>query len=261
MALHESSFHRIKIALFLLLHGHAPTLLHEVRNKIGSEEICYGFRRDLNIPVETPSAAIPVDLRFFQKNDIDGLFNLKGMGDGSKAVMDRLRRIVFINAEIPSCYVGLTSDGSPCFMQWLIRPEANARVQSYFKGYFPPLNEDEVMLEGVFIPEKFRGMKIMPFAMSQIAERGKTLGARWAVTYVQDFNLPSIRGVLQAGFRPFLLRRAKWRNFKRYLEFRPLDQNEVEAIEKSWNERFSPNDRRGDRFIQTRLIAPVIEES
>lgn len=239
MAPHHSSFHKIKMALFLLFHGHAPTLLGELKKEIRSEEICYGFRRDLAAPVEPPGASMPIRLRIFEKNDIEGLFDFKQAGTTPKAIMDRLRRLVFIDAGIPSCYVGIAPDGSPCYIQWLITPQANERVQSYFKGYFPPLADNEVMLEGVFIPEKFRGKKIMPFAMSQIAEKGKSLGARWAVTYVPDHNLPSIKGVLQAGFKPFLLRKAVWKNFRRSLQFRTLDPDEVEAIERSWKDRFS----------------------
>ncbi len=239
MALHDSSFHKIRMALFLLFHGYAPVLLQEVRKELRSEEMCYGFRRDLRAPLESPQAAVPIRLRFLENSDIETLFDFKQMGEGPRAVMDRLRRLTFIDANIPSCYVGIAPDGSPCFIQWLITPKANEKIQSYFKGYFPPLAHDEVMLEGVFIPEKFRGKKIMPYAMSQIAEKGKTLGARWAVTYVQDDNLPSIKGVLQAGFKPFLLRKARWKNFKRSLEFRTLDPNEAEAIERSWNDRFS----------------------
>jgi hypothetical protein len=248
MAVRDSSLHKIKMALFLLFHGHAPTLFTELKKEIYSDEICYGFRRDLHEGGhEAPSAAIPISLRFLEKNDVDRLFDLKKVSRGPRPIMDRLRRLVFIDADIPSCYVGVAPDGSPCFIQWLISHHANEKVQTYFKGYFPPLAPDEVMLEGVFIPDKFRGKRIMPFAMSEIAGKGKDTGARWAVTYVQDFNLPSIKGVLQAGFRPYLLRRAVWRGFRRSLEFRTLTPDEIEAIEKAW----------ARQFAQVRSVTPL----
>ncbi len=75
MASYRGSFHKIKMALFLLFHGHAPTLFGELKKELGSEEICYGFRRDLAMPVKPPEAAMPVTLRSFEKNDVRRRFH------------------------------------------------------------------------------------------------------------------------------------------------------------------------------------------
>ncbi len=144
-----------------------------------------------------------------------------------------------IEAGIPQPYVGTAPDGSPCFIQWLIPAAANDILRSHFKGYLPSLSRDEVFLEGVFIPNAFRGKKIMPSTMFRVAEKGKELGARWALTFVERSNLPSIKGVLQAGFRPHLKRRTRWRMFKRQIEFIPLDEKERTELEAFWKRAFS----------------------
>ena len=90
-----------------------------------------------------------------------------------------------IEARIPWCYVAVGPDGNPCFMQWLISHDVNDMVKTYYKGYFPPLAPDEVLLEGAFVSERYRGKGVMADAMSRVAEKGGELGARWAITYVK----------------------------------------------------------------------------
>jgi hypothetical protein len=119
MALRDSTLHKIQMALYLAFHAHTTTLISEIRKEVYSEEICFGFRRDLEEPFTTPTASIPVQLHLLQKADIDKLFDFQklknGNGNRAKAIMDRLRRLAFIDANIPECYVGTGPDGSPCF--------------------------------------------------------------------------------------------------------------------------------------------------
>ncbi len=153
--------------------------------------------------------------------------------------MDCLHDLAFIDAAIPTCFVATTRQGSPCYIQWLISHRTNNKLKSYFNGYMPLLGRDEVVLEGAFIPFRYRGKKIMPLAMATIAEKGKDLGARFATTYVQDFNLPSIKCVLQAGFTPYIKRTAVRRPGHRDIEFRLLSDVERTALEAAWERIFT----------------------
>ena len=146
-------------------------------------------------------------------------------------MLDRLRRLSYLDAGMPTPYVAVTDDGTPCFIQWLMTAGSNDFIGSYFDGYFPRLAEDEVMVEGVFIPEQFRGKRIMAAAMSQLAMRGGELGARFATTYTQSTDLPAIRGCLAAGFRPQVKRVARWRRFVREMRFSPLTPDERREVE------------------------------
>ncbi len=232
--------HKIKTGLFLLRRGCWGTLAQEVRKVVYSHEVCYGFRRDLSLPFGPPAEPlIPIELRPFRRGDEIHLFDLRhACREGGAAIMDCLHNIAFIDAGIPSCYVATTGDGSPCYIQWLISHTANDRLESHFNGYLPPLAPDEVVLEGAFIPFRHRGKKIMPFAMARVAEKGRDVGARFAMTFVQDFNLPSIKGVLQAGFRPYTRRTATRRRMETEITFARLTEEEQRALESMWGEMF-----------------------
>ncbi|MGA3174587.1 MAG: GNAT family N-acetyltransferase [Syntrophorhabdales bacterium] len=229
-----TSFHKIKGALYLLSRGYIGVLLEEAKRELVSEETSYAFRRDLSLPVNPRPTPMSLTLRPFERADI-ALLALDNIRHGStKALMDRISRIALLEAGIPSCYVAVAADGSPCFIQWLISPAENEKLDAYYKGYFLPLAHDEVLLEGAYIPESHRGKGIMGPAMSQVAEKGRAMGARWAVTYVEDSNLPSIRGCLECGFHPYLRKKALWRGFRREVFFTPLSEEECSRLEGSW---------------------------
>jgi hypothetical protein len=65
----------------------------------------------------------------------------------------------------------------------------------------------------------------MATAMTQIAEKGLEHGARWAVTYVESDNLPSLKGCANCGFRPYMLRHETWRGFHLSQTFSLLPPN------------------------------------
>jgi GNAT superfamily N-acetyltransferase len=125
-------------------------------------------------------------------------------------------------SELKTCYVAVTADGHPCFIQWLIGPEENAKVARHFKGVFPWLAADEALLEGGFTLEAYRGRGIMSWAIAEIAARSVEAGARWVVTFVNADNLPSLKACRRAGFVPYLRRTETWRLFRHQVTFTPL---------------------------------------
>ncbi len=63
-------------------------------------------------------------------------------------------------------------------------------------------DDDTVMLEFSYTFKRFRGLGIMAPAVAWVAEQDPR--ARWAVTYVDRSNIPSLRGCRRAGFYPYL---------------------------------------------------------
>ena len=189
----------------------------------------------MTVAFKTPSASTPLTIREFRKTDINLLtLGKTGRGDMT-AVVDRITRMKAIEASVPThIYVALADDGFPCFIQFMISSADNDKLRAYYKGYFLPLQGDEVLLEGAFVPAWHRGKGIMGCAMSQIAERGRTIGARWAITYVRASNLPSVRGCLASGFHPYVRREATWRALSREVSFTPLSGEEIRELEASW---------------------------
>jgi len=96
-------------------------------------------------------------------------------------------------------------DGRPCYIQWLFGAADNDFIRR-LRG-FPQLAADEALLEGAYTPASHRGLGIMPAAMGLIAEKAETIGARYVITFVDQNNIPSLKGCQRCGFSPDLLHR------------------------------------------------------
>lgn len=189
-----------------------------------SGQSSFGLRRDLEVPFAAPDALIPVTVRPIEERDVPRILGMDAPGITQEGREERITRLQMLEAGFKMCYVAVTEEGEPCYMQWLIGPEQNDLLLRYFKGIFPRLKEGEALLEGAFTPEAFRGKRIMPCAMAQIAEKGKELGARWVVTFVTHDNIASLKGCQRSGFSPYLSREESWQGFRHTVAFTPLPE-------------------------------------
>lgn len=195
-------------------------LLKEFKKRIYSHSVSIGLQRDLNNEFRAPSAKINIEIRPLRKQDVAEL--LEPTTDPS--VNPRIIAIQksMVNANIPTCYVAVTADNKPCYMQWLIGYDDNQKIENYFRGVFPPLKESEALLEGAYSNPAFRGLRIMPMAMALIAEKAAEINARWVNTFVDITNIPSLKGCQRSGFKPYLLRKDRWFLFHRTITFHPI---------------------------------------
>lgn len=170
--------------------------------------ITYGLRRDLEVPLDTPKARIPISIRELETADLAILLPTDRVGLGRKDCIELDTRGAHVAADIPRCFVAVDErDGSPCYFQWLMGPDENGKIQSFFPpNWFPILAEDEALLENAYTPPHYRGNGIMSAAMAQIAERARGLGCRYVITFVASDNVPSLRGCAKAGFSPYIAR-------------------------------------------------------
>ena len=165
---HGRHFNKIKSAFSLLFHGYLRTFLKEVVRVIASEETSYVFRRDLCLPFKPYPSSIPITIRPFVKMDMT-LLELGNARNPVNAVMERVTRIETIEADIPSSvYVAVTTDGSPCF-QWLVLPEQNTRLSTYYKGYCASTPKTRCCWRGRFAPSSTgeRGLWLAPCRRSR----------------------------------------------------------------------------------------------
>ncbi len=186
---------------------------------IASEMYSYGLRRDLSLPTTPPAAEIPVHIRPMRLNDLPFLLYPWQRQPSNKMPTDPRR---LIEAGLSHAYVAATRSDIPCYMQWLIVPSENEKIQDVSGGALPWLGSDEILLEQGFTLEPFRGLGVMQFAMSRIAETGLEYGARWALTFMDQGNVDGLRECQAAGFRPYLIRRERWRLFRRRISFHLL---------------------------------------
>ncbi|MCX5768778.1 MAG: N-acetyltransferase [Candidatus Hydrogenedentes bacterium] len=195
-----------------------------------SNTYSYCLRRDLEIPFPAPEARIPIIVRRLADDDIPKLFgNMSRLPIPDQA--DLQARLTHWKANIPTCYVGVTVDGAPTYIQWLMGPEHNEKIQAYFNGTFPVLAPDEALLENALTLADFRGKGIMPAAMARIAEQGKSLGARYVITFVEQHNIPSLKGCKKSGFHPYMIRQERWVLFRRLLTFTMLPKGTLYPFE------------------------------
>ena len=221
---------QLKRATVLLRRGSWRRVLRAVRRRLYSETVSYGLVRDLARPLEPRSARVPLSIRPLRASDVPDLLDMKAPGLSGDEVFQRQHQLELVQLEIPTCYVAVTQDDRPCYMQWLIYATENPTIREAFHGHIPPLAPDEVLLEGAYTPEAHRGQGIMALAMARIAEQAAPMGARRAITFVLVDNIPSLKGCYRAGFFPSLVRRNRWRLFRSHTTFSPLAPDAAPGI-------------------------------
>jgi GNAT superfamily N-acetyltransferase len=190
--------------------GEIKEIAEEARQRFYSHSSSLILRRDLSIPLERPAAKLPITVRPIRDADV------------AEIIKQRPRRYPVLRANIPTCYVAESNEGALCYTQWLIGADEQGKLAPYFKGQLYELRPDEVLLEFAYTFEKFRGQGVMAAAMAAIAEQAIPLGARWAITYVKDDNVASLKGCAKAGFRPYMVREERWRFARLHQTFRLL---------------------------------------
>jgi len=178
-------------------------IVGRLRLGLYSRSTRYGLCRDLGVPIEKPNAKIPIDVRPATETDLRSLLSL----DESQDIEDRLEiawRRAFADKGAKRCFVAIDQrDGAPCYMQWLFNAADNEFIQRL--GGFPLLQPHEALLENAYTPAKYRGLGIMSAAMARIAERAADIGASHVITFVDEHNIPSLKGCQRAGFNPHML--------------------------------------------------------
>lgn len=210
---------------YLLRYFRMRDIVEKILFRVNSDTSSYCLRRDLSVPFESAPARTPLTVRPLQEADIPKIVALKKMKLSRTDMQDLVSRLEHLHADIPTCYIAVAEDGSPAYMQWLMGPAQNEKIQAYFNGTFPWLEKDEALLENALTLEGFRGKGVMPAAMARIAEHGSEIGARWVMTFVEEHNTPSLKGCKKAGFSPYMMRREKWFLFRRKLTFTKLPEN------------------------------------
>lgn len=183
----------------------------------------YGLRRDLSLKLDNPSAKIPITVRPLVGSDVPELLPTDLQADRQEQLEISWRR-GFLEKGAKECFVAVDQrDGTPCYMQWLMRPADNDFILGLRS--FPALKPEEALLENAYTPVKYCGLGIMSAAMALIAERAVDFGARYVLTFVDQDNIASLKGCQRAGFSPHLLHN------KDQLAFGLIKRNRFEELD------------------------------
>ncbi|WP_445957747.1 hypothetical protein [Yeosuana sp.] len=192
---------RAKTLFGMIAQGKLIESYHLLRTKIYSNKKFLVLRRDLKEEFIDPVAKIDLKIRLQEEKDLSHFIDLP-------------EDDLLIKQNILNCYVATTNDDVPCYREWLMHSSQNSKIKSFFGKNLPLPNENEAILERAYTIPSFRGLYVMPAAMSKIALKGNELGVRWIITCVGIDNIPSLKGCKRSGFFPYKLRVEKWRLFK-----------------------------------------------
>lgn len=169
-----------------------------LRTRLSSQDVEFGLRCNLEqLPAPRP-ASIPLTLE--RCDDPFGGFEAELERATGADYGRTLRRKRLHEQGVRTLHVALTSDRTPVYVQWLVTPSEKHALDECHPGYWPPLKEDEVLLEFAYTFTPFRGMGVMADGMGQLLRVGAALGAKSAFTYVRWDNIPSLRGCTKVGF-------------------------------------------------------------
>ena len=164
----------------------------------------YGLCRDIALPVEKPSAKIPITVRPLQDDDLTSLLSFNTSQNDRNEKLEVAWRRAFVDKGARGGFVAIDQRSeTPCYVQWLFSYKDNNFIQRL--GGFPALETHEALLENAYTPPNYRGLGIMSAAMALIAERAWGIGARHVLTFVDEHNVASLKGCQRAGFYPQML--------------------------------------------------------
>ena len=206
----------------LLRAGEFAYVCGAARTYWRSESATIGLRHDVSLPFTAPQSTVLIAVRELHESDLAFLFATHGESLSADAMRERAIRLRMARANLQTCYVAVNDADQPCYVQWLIGPSENDKIRAIFGGRFPALKPDEMLLEGAFTLEAWRGKGIMAAAMAQISAKAIDHHARWVMTFVDSQNIPSLKGCKKSGFEPFIGRTDRWRAFQHRSYFGPL---------------------------------------
>jgi GNAT superfamily N-acetyltransferase len=143
-------------------------------------------------------------------------------------IRERFQRLLFLKADVPTCFVALEPNGFPCSLCWLIKSEENNSISYYFKEGLPRVNSDEVLLEFVFVHPDYRGKGVMEWISKTLFVHARANGAKRAIAFVRGQNSVSLAATQMIGWKPFLKKTVNWKFFNRSVAYEPLVGGQLE---------------------------------
>jgi hypothetical protein len=202
-----------------------------LRKSIYSEETGVGLRKDLTTTDGSRVAQIPYRIRPGTDADLHALLDDEQAdpSDAQDQVDRRIQRRIASAIGTHGCWVADAGDGSPGFVQYLFFPDDNELFQEHFSHTGPPLAEQEAMVEFLYVAPAARTMSFIIDCMTLVVDEARRQGARSVVTFPNAGNRGAIMASHFVGFRPYAVRRSRYRLFRKSTtyEIRPARMSET----------------------------------
>jgi len=195
-------------------------LVRLARRRAWSSDVSFGLRADLDKLPDVRAARITVRMESWDPVSFNGFEDELNRASGGVGLVQRQSLCA---AGVQTLYVAVDDSGEPIYAQWLVRTHEQEPLHRVTRGLFPQLAEGEALVEGAYTFANFRKLGVMPDGMSQLLLRARASGDRTVFTYVDEGNVPSLRGCARVGFVPDHLRLDTWRLGRRRSRYMPLE--------------------------------------
>jgi hypothetical protein len=203
--------------------------MKRLRNWLWHDNLTLGLDYDPRDPVRARVPRLSIEVRPIEPDDIP-VFVAPPPAEAPRAhAVTRANARHLLESGLQTCYVGVTDDG-PVYMQFLVTADQNERLAAVFGDLFPPLKEEEGLLEFAFTLKEQRTRPVMPSVVLRLLEIAGEQGITRVVTYVPAGHVNFVRFFLRLGFAPFAARVERYRFLRRKVEFRPLDRDLAEPL-------------------------------
>lgn len=192
-------------AMVLLKIGGPKVFLRQFRRQIYRRDIEVGLVMDMEVgnspkPIK---CGINYHIQTATEEDMNEVM-VKAKTESNQSVQFLVHRRWLYDCGFRSWYIARTRfNNALCHMQCVIRPEDNDLVERSFKNWFPQQKEDEVLIDGVYTFETFRGMGLFTAVLNEVCEIIREEGYRRIKTYIEKNNVTSIKGFERVGFTKF----------------------------------------------------------
>ena len=197
-------FGEMYYAFMLLRLGGLKVFLKQLRCQIYSRSAQVGFTVDLQRnDIPRIEAKINYTLSLASEQDMNEILQ-KTKTESEESVQSLVYRRWLYEDGYHNWYIARTADTNElCFMQSVIHPEDDKVVKGRFKGWFPKLKEDEILLEGAYAFEKYRGCRLCDSVASDILDIYRKKGFKRMITYIKKDNVTSLKAAAKTGFTKF----------------------------------------------------------
>ncbi len=212
----------VEIIIELVRRRHYKLAAMEVKNHFWKKYITYGVARDVSKPWHLhESPPFKLSLRSIDAEGIPDFLRIDKKLD-AEGTAERAKRFSLLRTDIHTCYIAVDENSRPCHIHWLIDFSQNKKLAECFHGGFPALEKNEMLLEGGFTVEEYRGKKIMTWAMDVLAKKARDMGSARVIGFIRVENIPSLKASQAAGYKPYCIRIDTWKFFRRKITFSPI---------------------------------------
>ena len=203
--------------------GDIPGLFRLVLRRLHSENLRMGIRKTLTSADEAKSASSEHPIRVATMADIEAVLDPERSGTNSADDLWQRRLRLHIAATIgpDRCYIADCGDLGPSFMQFLFFAADNDILQAELPDLGPPIGPDEAMVDYLYVAPDARSVPYVTDCLAQVAAEAYRRGAKSIITYTPVGNKAALLSSQLAGYKPFAMRRSRYRFFRRSVSYEP----------------------------------------